>query len=349
MLSGSLTCSEKQELLHILDTPVFEAALQDVLDEQGGVLLPQKDFISLQAHTKLKAFRELIDREAIKTGSDAAHSSSWKKYRWYAAAVLLIIACGVMWKINPKYHQGRPSMVAVEAEDFRTDSAVTVLFPEIKYKEYYHAKRTRRSIRLADGTVVTMGYKSRLRYPEQFEADKRNVFLEGEAFFEVAKDTRRPFTVISGKVHTKVLGTSFKVVTQKTNVEVAVVTGKVSVNYMGGDSVLSNLAIMLPGDKAVWRNHHITLSKVDTKTISGWKNGLLIFNKETLKHILTDFCKKHTIQVEFLNKGFAEEKLSVSLEENTSIQKVLNILSASTGFEYKIDSLNGRPSKVTIK
>lgn len=350
MLSGSLTRREKRDLLGIIHTPAFDALLQEVLDEQGGDLLPQNDAVSLQAYARLKEFRRIIDNGDEKVVAADVRISPWKKYRWYVAATLLIIICSTIWILNPGDRIDTDAPALAKTKVFKADQVITAtLLPEIKYKEYYNAKRTRQLVRLADGSTVTLGYKTRLRYPEKFEAAKRDVFLEGEAFFEVARDAKRPFTVISGKVHTKVLGTSFKVVTRKNDVEVMVVTGKVSVNYLNADSVLSSLAVMLPGDKVRWRNHHVTLSKIDTREVLGWKNGQLIFNKQSLQNILTAFCKNHSIKVDFLNKGFAEEKLSISLDENTSVQKALNILSASTGFEYTIDSVNGRPVKIIIK
>lgn len=85
--------------------------------------------------------------------------------------------------------------------------------------------------RLSDGTEVRLSPLSRLEFPREFDARKREVFLTGKAFFNVAKNPERPFLVYTGEVVTKVLGTSFWVDASETRraVEVSVVTGRVSV------------------------------------------------------------------------------------------------------------------------
>ena len=88
-----------------------------------------------------------------------------------------------------------------------------------------------KKLTLEDGSQVTLQPKSKLSYPEHFNADKREVYLTGEAFFEVEKNPQKPFFVYSGKVTTKVLGTSFYVKNLDgiKKIEVEVVSGRVSV------------------------------------------------------------------------------------------------------------------------
>lgn len=88
-----------------------------------------------------------------------------------------------------------------------------------------------KKVTLDDGSVVTLKPKSRIAFSKQFIADKREVYLEGEAFFNVSKDKNRPFIVYSKEVVTKVLGTSFNIRAYDTDeqITVAVKTGKVSV------------------------------------------------------------------------------------------------------------------------
>ena len=85
------------------------------------------------------------------------------------------------------------------------------------------------TIELADGSVVYLNQQASFSYPQTFEPDKREVRLEGEAFFEVAKDAQRPFIINTTHADIRVLGTSFNINTDADQTEVSVTTGKVSV------------------------------------------------------------------------------------------------------------------------
>lgn len=115
-----------------------------------------------------------------------------------------------------------------------------------------------KKITLEDGSQVTLQPKSKLSYPEHFNAYKREVYLTGNAFFEVEKNPKKPFFVYSGKVITKVLGTSFFVKNQDNinKVEVEVVSGRVSVYEQDDDETKTNTqtngVILLPNHKATF-------------------------------------------------------------------------------------------------
>ncbi|MCK8495444.1 FecR family protein [Spirosoma sp. RP8] len=113
-------------------------------------------------------------------------------------------------------------------------------------------------IRLDDGSSVTLEPGSFLRYPSHFSATKREVFLTGEAFFSVTRQPQRPFLVITDRVVTRVLGTSFRVKAfgGKANVSVTVRTGKVSVFSRPTTSTsakeLDNAVVLVPNQRAVF-------------------------------------------------------------------------------------------------
>lgn len=112
-----------------------------------------------------------------------------------------------------------------------------------------------KKVTLEDASQVTLQPKSKLSYPEHFNADKREVYLTGEAFFEVEKNPQKPFFVYAGKVTTKVLGTSFYVknLDGKKKIEIEVVSGRVSVyEKEENNNVQSNGVILLPNHKATF-------------------------------------------------------------------------------------------------
>jgi len=179
-----------------------------------------------------------------------------------------------------------------------------------------------------------------MKYPAGFAGHTRDIYLEGEAFFDVAKDVNKPFTVYTGDVHTLVLGTSFKVSAQPhAPVEVAVVSGKVRVSYHDG-MVEKDLATMLPGEKITWNNSQLARLKIDPRDVLAWKNEQMVFKKQTLKNILDAFQKHYGVHITVINKGFLDERLSLTLDEKMPMEKAMNVLAGTAGFEHSIDSLS---------
>src|SRR5690606_5078196 len=136
---------------------------------------------------------------------------------------------------------------------------------------------------LPDGTQVKLNSSSSIKYPEQFSEDLREVFLKGEAFFEVKHDQQRPFIVHSGDLKIQVLGTSFNVrdYGDETETRVALVTGKVRIDPQ---SDTSSSLVLEPAQMAVFNRENRSLQKkpFDFKTEIGWKEGVLIFSNTTL-------------------------------------------------------------------
>lgn len=128
---------------------------------------------------------------------------------------------------------------------------------ELMSVQMNHTSRPMRVL-LSDGSEVTLEPGSFLRFPKQFAGAKREVFLTGEAFFQVTRHPERPFLVVTDRVITKVLGTSFRVKAYggKANVSVTVRTGKVSVfslaNQSAPDKELTNAVVLVPNQRAVF-------------------------------------------------------------------------------------------------
>lgn len=126
---------------------------------------------------------------------------------------------------------------------------------------------------LPDGTKVTLNVGSTISYPEQFTASKRNVTLNGEAFFDVVRNTTAPFIIHTDEITTTVLGTSFNINTQdKEHISVTVATGKVRVA-----SDRDNEVILAPKQQATY---NLTTKAISTREVTldkylDWKDGIL--------------------------------------------------------------------------
>ncbi len=166
-------------------------------------------------------------------------------------------------------------------------------------------------IRLDDNSVVSLEPGSRISYPDKFETDKREVQLEGEAFFEISKNPSRPFFVYSGKLITKVLGTSFWIKSNDEThaMEVEVVTGKVSVfenHFQVKKAVKSNQGVVLTPNQRVSyfeENGHLLTGIVDEPAVipfDAMTSGL-VFNNEPLSDIVSKLQRAYGIEIVFAN------------------------------------------------
>ena len=337
MLSGNISLEEKRELCQLMMDPAFSSLFNTVLDEQGGELvMDQNEQAQSYTNGKLDWFHQQLSAADTETPVITMRKSLWKRMLPYAAALVTAVSGLLFWWTNARNEGNTP----VAQEINKKNEYPAPVKKNIQYTWHHNPGNHRLKVKLADGSVVTIGRKGKIRYPAGFEGNTRDVYLEGEAFFEVAKDMNKPFTVFSGDVRTQVLGTSFKVsALPKSAVEVAVVTGKVRVSYKSG--IMENdLATMLPGDKISWKNSHLTKLKMDPKDVLAWKHGMMVFRKQSLEEILDVFRKHYGVNITVINKGFLREKISLTLDEKMPLEKAMNVLSVTAGFDHSFDHLS---------
>lgn len=186
----------------------------------------------------------------------------------------------------------------------------------------------RKMIRLNDGSTVWLNAASKLYYPETFSDTLREVVLEGEAFFEVAKQPTRPFVIKSGNVLTRVLGTSFniKAYAEDHTIRVAVVTGKVQV------SSDTNEPIQLTPDQQVTYNKQIKNlireENVSANGILSWKNGRLQFRNTSFGEVAATLQRTYNVAISY-DKQLENCPVHADFDENQSIDTILNMLLVS--------------------
>jgi len=189
------------------------------------------------------------------------------------------------------------------------------------------------NIVLADGTKVFLNTVSSIKYPTQFNEDKRIVELEGEAYFEVAKDKNKPFIVKSGNQSIEVLGTHFNVhaydnesVTKTTLLE-----GSVAVSYKNQKSILK------PGQQSnVSENFNkIKIREVDTEATIAWKNGRFKFDNADLKSVMKQLERWYGIKVEYRG-DVSDVRFNGGTFMNKNLSEVLKVLELSN-IKFKVE------------
>ncbi|MBC9796425.1 FecR family protein [Sinomicrobium weinanense] len=198
------------------------------------------------------------------------------------------------------------------------------------------------SVQLSDGTKVRLNAGSRLKYPVPFAKGKeRRIFLEGEAYFDVAHDAEHPFVVTLNNLNVKVLGTAFNVSDYREDrvSEVVLVRGSVRLQFVD-DSVARNKEMMLtPGDQAIYSKsgHTVKTKKVNTDLYTSWINGLMVFRDIPFEIMLKKLERHYNVVFRNNNQKLANEKFSATIDlENDDINTVLEYFNKIYGIDYII-------------
>ena len=217
----------------------------------------------------------------------------------------------------------------------------------IQYEKIKENPTGRKStIHLTDGSVIKLNASSKLRISDDFGLHKREVYLEGEAFFEISKDPQKPFIVHTGNISTRVTGTAFNVNAYRENgsIKVAVYEGSVSTilhNDNGNDTLK-----LQPSDMAVYEKADNKLFKTDydyTETL-GWKDGIIYFKDANSKDIFNYLENWYGVEIyakdqdRIMGSFYGEFK-------NENLENVLTAMAKALRFEYQINDDN----KVFIK
>lgn len=192
---------------------------------------------------------------------------------------------------------------------------------------------------LPDGSKVWLNSASSLHFPAEFKGRERNIELTGEAYFEIAKDTERPFIVTIGQLKVQVLGTHFNVMSYPDEQEVRTTLLEGSVEVTSGNS----RSILRPGEQArVDQSNQIKIHEVDTEQAVAWKDGYFKFNQQDIRFIMRQLARWYDIDVVY--EGRVPADLFVGKIRRTEhIKEVLKIFELSE-IKYQI---KGR--KIVIK
>ena len=204
-------------------------------------------------------------------------------------------------------------------------------------------------ITLLDGTRITLNAGSKLSYPTKFGKKKREVQLEGEAYFEVSHNPQKPFVVKSGELITTVFGTKFniKAYPEENNIKVALVNGKVKVTNSG--NVKQKEVFLKPQQQVVY-NKNSKIEKVvkfDTRKTIGWRNNVLVFENENLKDVFTILERTFGIKIEIKNELLKNKRISANFE-NESFWGIIEVIKYLTNSETKSILKNNEFEKIVF-
>jgi len=230
----------------------------------------------------------------------------------YAASVALLV--GLTWSIA--FRSGYQSMEMLFAG---------------QTNEIQVPAGQRTKIALSDGTQVWLNSKSTLAYPQVF-MEERNVQLTGEAYFEVAPNPQKPFTVTVGEVKVTALGTAFNVsgFPETGQVQVALFEGSVKITTVAGQEIILN-----PDQMAVYRKGVLDTENIQYAEQFLWKDGIYGFVNEPLANIIHKLELYYDIRIEVADSSILGYKYTGKFRQLDGVETILTMLQKSYPFTCK--------------
>ena len=337
----SLSPAERSDFFTCVSSGIYD----DLLSEHIENSLRSKELkeANLPLHRSADVLHKILSSEKQNSLLVAKNPVKIKLLRWIIAAAVFT---GIMFSI----------FVFKNGEN--TDSIANFTSAK-KINEKINSSLKPMDVTMEDGTVITLQPGSAIHYPEHFLHDKREIYLQGEAFFHVTKNPARPFFVYNKDVVTKVLGTSFNIKINKETrqVEVAVRTGRVEVyeNKPTAKTVSvkkDNGVILLPNQKVIYdqETRHFVSSLVDDPlplaTESTNKKTIaesFVFEETPLKKILESFEKTYGIDIVVENENLYNCLFTGDVSRQDMYTR-LNIICQSVQASYEVEG-----TKILIK
>jgi transmembrane sensor len=197
-------------------------------------------------------------------------------------------------------------------------------------------------VELSDGTKVWLNAGSKMAFPARFSGSKREVFLEGEACFDVTHDKSNPFFVNTREVIIRVLGTKFNVSDYEADKEITTVLleGSVSLRENKGINLFGEEVIMNRNQRALFSKAGLSTKvyeEANPEIFTAWTEGWFTFYKEPLGNILKKVERYYNVQVVGTNLFQSDDLISGKLDLKDSIEDVMKVLADVAKVTYRID------------
>lgn len=370
-LWGSISDEEYQELSETLAHDEYVVRRLERMAEADDLSERYAEYASVDTEAALQKFiKQYVDNgEAGKAAETPRKPRKTMRYPLlrYAAVVALLIFGGAFWyhreytRVTPPViteevqlameqsrESGREGADIVstvtsrqqiiseeECELYHVDENFAEQLAEAKRITTYHDKEY--WVTLDDGTLVHLNYNSRLIYPEKF-GDRRDVILEGEAYFMVAKDKSRQFVVHTPQGDVRVYGTEFMVNTaerMETRLEpptgesryhqatsVVLIEGSISFTPESGNELM-----MSPGQKLVADKDQLLVTTTDTAPYVAWNTGLFVFKNSTLENLMDVISRWYGVEnVSYGNEQLRKMHFTGNFKRYGSIERILDAI-----------------------
>jgi ferric-dicitrate binding protein FerR (iron transport regulator) len=315
-LSGEATAEELRELQDLLSADAEAGERGKILD-QFWSRRDDETHPSVEENLRKVLGKLQLSATAVKIDRPVRRIRGWMKV---AAAVLILLGIGT---------------IAYLRRPVSKDGAALASLTEKR-----NAKGTKSIIQLPDGSKIWLNADSKLKYPEIFKGATREIYLNGEAFFDVARNTNHPFIIHLTNGTVQVLGTSFNVraYDNESVVETSVATGRIAfIPKYRTPRKKQDTVYLAPDHKA---SYTFTREELSTSITSGkedkaWTEGKLVFRSLTMEQIAMELERNFGKKVIFVDDR-PKEFIFTGSFENNSLDEIMYYLSRTKNFNYKI-------------
>lgn len=327
-----------------------------------------------QLYYRLNALLHSVDTEkAYKRNTTLLHKKATRRFPWasiFKYASVMVILLGSAWLIRSlliveddkliipetqitleledgsfmNIQLGETREIQTEKGEKISTQKQDILYYDTTPKDNKIAYNTLKipygktfKVRLSDGSLVHLNAGSQLKYPEHFTESERKVYLQGEAYFEIAHNKEKPFIVQTPDTDIQVLGTKFNVSAYPDEKLVATVLVEGSVKISEKETNKNTEVILTPGHLALWNKttEKMNVTKVNEEDYMSWIEGKLVFESKTFEEMLRVLERKYNVIIENryteLNTG-----RYIGRFEDESIEQIMKTFAKSRLFSYTI-------------
>lgn len=317
-LDNSCTKEELAELLSLSRETHLQPHLTGELKQYWKSLEGQKLDDEVNWDNRYKA---ILDIGQSTQSFDHSLKSKIVKLQFWKVAVILLAVIGAAVIVSQSVtRQSNPAPVAA------VDAAAT---PK-------DSGSLRQLINLPDGSTVILNADSKLEYPAAFSGSTRDVYLNGEAYFDIKHDPSKPFFVHTGSISTKVLGTAFNINAYRSQqfIEVTVTRGKVEVK-----AKQKLLGVLEKNEQIIFNTATESFSKksVSTEPVIAWRKNELYFDDVTFGEAALVLSNRYHVRIEFEHEKIRNCQFTAAFNNSTSLEHALNVICELNNSTYKMD------------
>ena len=288
-------------------------------DDNARRLFRMEEVYHLGRHDSFPDQKKVARAEARlykKLAQEDAHSRKViRMHQWMRYAAIIVLALMIGTGGGYLYYQADP-----------TRNMITASSTDGKVKE----------VMLPDGTKVWLNQSATLRYPKEFSESERDVYLDGEAYFEVSKDAAHPFKVETGAIIVQVLGTHFNVEAypEDTQVKTTLLEGSVSVSLIGKAEESLKLS---PNESAIYNKDKKSLTLHTENNASEeiiWRNGTLLFKSIPLQEIVRQLSNAFHTDIRIEDADLQNYRMTATFSDGETLEEILSLLCRNQKFEY---------------
>jgi ferric-dicitrate binding protein FerR (iron transport regulator) len=299
--------------------------------EELGKYITEEEWLTFSTQDRIVGYQEKEIWQSIKSVITQVAFVPWyRKINWTAAASVILIIISGTWLVSNFYHK-----------DAADTLPVAVVNKGSNYVTISNTGKELKKIVLEDGSVISLSPNSSLQYQKPFDKDRRLLKLEGKAFFRVAKDSTRPFTVSAGGLNTTALGTSFWIDAFKDSrhMKVQLMTGKVLIQKEHpNDKIAFENVYLVPGQEMVMDRmaQHTIVSEIVTDNKENKKQqdkvhhqaviAKLEFKQTPLKEVFNRLQQQYGMSISFEEQDVEKMKFSGSYQSTDSLGAILKTI-----------------------